>query len=114
MEERTGARRGLGLVISKNIQYQKVLLQEYQDGVLETQAIKIHMSNSRTLYILNLYNPVKNVTLKEMEHYINQLGNNFLIVVTMWTLSGRGINLLAWALVESPWQRHLFDDKLYY
>lgn len=76
-EERGG---GLGVIVKQSIQYQVVNLNQYQGGILEVQAIKIHMQNSSTMTILNLYNPNKNITLEEMVHYIEQLGNNFLII----------------------------------
>ena len=71
---------GLGIIVKQTIQYQTVQLQDYQDGVLETQAIKIYMADSSTLFILNIYNPNKNVTIQEIEHYLNQLGDIYLII----------------------------------
>ena len=76
-QERGG---GFGLVIRQNIQYQPLPLQIYQEGILEVQAIKVHLKNSNNLTILNIYNPVKNVSLQELEFYIDQLGSNFLII----------------------------------
>ena len=71
---------GIGFLIRKGVQYQNVFLQPYAQGHLEFQAIKIKLSAGKLLYVLNIYNPGKPVTVEEMKHYIDQLENNYILV----------------------------------
>lgn len=70
---------GLAILVRKEIQHIEHKLTPYQNGVLEVQAVKLINDNLGDVTIMNLYNPTKNVTLKEMEHYIAQLGNNYIM-----------------------------------
>ena len=74
---RTGG--GLGILVRRGLQYQTVDLQPFNGGVLEVMAIKIFSSDDRTISILNIYNPNKDVSISELNHYINQLGTTYLI-----------------------------------
>ena len=71
---------GLGMLIRRGIQYQLHNLNHYPDGVLEYQAIKIHLQDQSSLIVFSIYNPNKNVTSDEIEFYINQLGNKYVII----------------------------------
>ena len=79
-KNRIGAGGGLGLLINLNMYYTNKNLIPFNEGLLEVQAIQITTKNSQNLDILNLYNPNKNISKEEMLHYINQLGNSFVIV----------------------------------
>ena len=69
---------GLGILVKNGIQYTKLDLLPFPNGVLEFQGIKIFERND-SINILNIYNPNKNLTIQEFRHYIGQLGNKFLI-----------------------------------
>lgn len=71
---------GLGFLINSNISYRAWPLTEYNNGALEIQAIEIYLSNTNTLKLINTYNPGKNVTEQEINHYLEQIGNSFIIV----------------------------------
>lgn len=75
---------GLGIIIVNQLQYIKINLVPYPNGMLEAMAIKIYLRNSANwLYILNLYNPCKPITRQEVMHYVNQLGILFVIMGDM-------------------------------
>jgi hypothetical protein len=71
---------GLGMIIKRGVQYQKIDLNMYPDGLLEVQGIKLSIRGSTDCSVLNLYNPSKNITVLELRHYISQLGPKFIIV----------------------------------
>lgn len=71
---------GIGIIVKNCIQYQEVPLVEYQNGVLEVQAVRVFLEGNKVLHVLNLYNPSKNVTIDEISHYTAQLGDNYLII----------------------------------
>ena len=71
---------GLGLVVRSGLQYTSLELRPFNGGVLECQAVSIYMTDDKTLCLLNLYNPNKDISLAEMSHYINQLGKSFLVL----------------------------------
>lgn len=71
---------GLGILIKNSLQHQETPLIDYEGGLLEVQAIRIFMQDKSSMYILNLYNPSKNVTYEEMNHYVTQLGDRCLII----------------------------------
>ena len=62
---------GLGILIKGNLQCDKVNLSPFNNGVLEVQAINLHLRNGTKLSILNYYNPNKDVRLTEFQHYLN-------------------------------------------
>ena len=78
-EHRAGHGGGLGILINKNVQYQKLELVPFANGILEIQAIRLTLLDSSKLSIVNLYNPNKNLTVEEITHYTSQLDHNFLI-----------------------------------
>ena len=71
---------GLGIIIRHGIEHHELPIQSYNNGVLETEAIRIKLNNNKTLDIMNIYNPNSNVTSQEMRHYITQLGEQYMIV----------------------------------
>lgn len=71
---------GLGILVSSKLQYQTINLKEFDEGVLEVQALEVFLSDSSSLQILNVYNPVKDLTQQEIDHYISQLSNRYLII----------------------------------
>ena len=79
-KHRGSAGGGLGLLIHKNVQHRKLVVSDFAGGVLEAQAVQIHMRSSEPLNILNIYNPNKNVTVEEFEHYLGMIGNKFLAI----------------------------------
>ena len=79
-KHRNGRGGGIGILIRNNVQYEKIDLDIPEEGYLEAQAIKLYIKDSIPLSILNLYNPVKDITYGEFEHYLNQLGDMFVIV----------------------------------
>ena len=71
---------GLGIIIKRGIQYRTIPIIPYNGGVLEVQAIEIYLKFNFKVSLLNVYNPNKNITIEEILHYIDQLGQNFLIL----------------------------------
>lgn len=78
-QHRTERGGGLGIIIHKDIQYRKLDINSFPNGNLEVQAITIYSNDRNEINLLNLYNPVKDVTTAEIEHYLLQLGNKFII-----------------------------------
>lgn len=78
-KHRGAAGGGLGILLHKEIHYKNLVITEYDGGVMEVQAIEVYIRNSDPIKILNIYNPNKNVTIDEMEFYLNQLGDRFLV-----------------------------------
>ena len=70
---------GVGLIIRRDVQYEIVNLKMFNLGVLEVQAIKLKMKDT-DLCVLHIYNPNKNVTIAELQHYMKQLGKTYLVV----------------------------------
>ena len=71
---------GLGILIRRGVQFQDVPLTYYKDGILEAQAIRIFDKNKNPITILNIYKcPSLKLSLAEIKHYIQQLGNKFII-----------------------------------
>ena len=78
---RTGQRGGgLGILVRHGLQYTEVQLQQFPMGVLEVQAITLHMLRCPPISVLNIYNPNRDVSVPEVVHYISQLGPSFLLV----------------------------------
>ena len=77
---RDAAGGGLGIIIKKNIQYQNLPLIPFINGVLEIHAIKLQIKQSLPLCIANIYNPQKPVSTEELNHYLLQMGSNFILV----------------------------------
>ena len=75
----TGAGGGLCILVREGVQYQELNLNQYHNGLLEIQGIRLFESNQRYIDVLNVYNPNKNVTVNEFRFYINQLSNKFVI-----------------------------------
>ena len=53
-------------------------LTPFQNGMLEIQAVSIKCFN-KSLQIVNVYNPNKEVSVDEFEHYFSQLSPPFII-----------------------------------
>lgn len=70
---------GLAMLVRKEIQHFEHELNIYGEGVMEVQALRMITHDLRNIYILNVYNPSKNVTIQELEHYILQLGEHYII-----------------------------------
>uniref|UniRef100_A0A2P2I2N0 Pol-like protein n=2 Tax=Hirondellea gigas TaxID=1518452 RepID=A0A2P2I2N0_9CRUS len=68
------------MIIRRGVQYRKIDLNLYPNGLLEVQAITLSTGASAECSVLNLYNPSKNITLSELRHYLLQLGQRFIIV----------------------------------
>ena len=65
---------GLAVLIQSDVTYLDHDLQLFPQGFLEVCGIKIYLKNSNVPFsILNLYNPNKNVTHQEFDHYFSQL-----------------------------------------
>jgi hypothetical protein len=72
---------GLAVLVRSDVTYLEHDLQLFPLGLLEVTAIKIYLKNSNTpVSILSLYNPNRNVTRQEFEHYFSQLEPSCLIV----------------------------------
>jgi exonuclease III len=83
-KNRAGRGGGVGEVIKLGTQYQTVNLNPYNNGILETQAIKIAYGRQNDyVYVFNFYNPNGNVRLTEVRHYTAQLGEKFIMVGDM-------------------------------
>ena len=81
-KNRIGARGGgLCFLIKLGVQYSEIPLTPVRNGVLEMQAIRIHLKNSEPLSILNVYNPHHNNSFEaELKDYISQLNKKFIII----------------------------------
>jgi ribonuclease HI/exonuclease III len=80
-KHRDGRGGGLGIIIADNLQYEPVNLINYPGGLMETMAIKINVHGSTDwLWILNIYNPGKNIRKQEIKHYIQQLGRRYILM----------------------------------
>ena len=71
---------GLVMLVKSGLQYQIKDLIPYANGVLEQQCIRIFLKNTTFIDIINIYNPNKNLTTNELRHYIEQVGNKYMIV----------------------------------
>ena len=80
VNRQTSTGGGLGILVKKGIIYRNINLNPFNNGVMEVQCIEILLSNHEYLKILNIYNPNKNITLGEMNHYIHQLGDKFIFI----------------------------------
>ena len=56
-----------------------VPLLPFPDGVLEVQAINIYLRDGEVVTIMNGYNPNENLSYNEILHYLNQLGNSYIL-----------------------------------
>ena len=54
---------GLRILIKSNLQYKIINLIPFHNGVLEAQAIDLHLEDGTKLSVFNYYNPNKDVTL---------------------------------------------------
>jgi len=78
-KNRDHAGGGIGILVSITLSHRNLPLTPFEGGLLEAQAISVDLNRSQ-LVILNVYNPNKNIKTQELEHYVNQLGQNYLIV----------------------------------
>ena len=79
-KHRGAAGGGLGILMHRSVQFRTLDIPSYTGGVLEAQVVRIYLRNSDPLHILNIYNPNKNITVDELDYYLNRLGNKFLII----------------------------------
>lgn len=80
-KNRIGGRGGgLCFLVKRGVQYTRLDLTPFPSGVLEFLAISLHLKTGNSLKILNIYNPNLNVSIAEMNHYVRQLGNKFIIL----------------------------------
>ena len=71
---------GLAILVRSDITFLEQDLQPFPQGFLEVCGIKIYLKNSNVpVSILNLYNPNKNVTHQEFDHYFSQLEPSCLV-----------------------------------
>ena len=77
---RNGFAGGTGFLIKSGVAYRTLFLTPYNNGYLEFQAIKIDLEEGGCLNLLHVYNPGRPVSEEEFKHYINQLGNNFILL----------------------------------
>ncbi|XP_042875057.1 uncharacterized protein LOC122255192 [Penaeus japonicus] len=70
---------GLAFCIKRNLQFKKLNLIDRYKEKIETLGLKLNYKD-KWLYILLIYNPCNNIETKELEHYIEQLGNPKLII----------------------------------
>lgn len=71
---------GLAILIRRGIQHRNFPLNTFQNGVLEVQAIVLLLANGGQTTVLNIYNPSKDVSTAEFQHYFAQLGTKYIIV----------------------------------
>lgn len=89
-----GEKGGLGLLIREDIRYKMKNLNQFPAGHLEYQAIEVNC-NMGIINIMNIYNPHQNITTQEFNHYINQLGNRYILIgdlnahSAIWDMRGR-------------------------
>ena len=75
-------RLGGGLVtyIKQELYFIKTSVRNFTDGNLEVQFFDINMKNNRALTIFNYYNPNRDISLTELEYYMQYLKDPFLMV----------------------------------
>ena len=76
-EARAGG--GLAILVRKDVNVSEIDLGHYQQGILETQSIRVYGINQQ-LDILNVYNPNQTITTPELEFYISQMNSKKIIV----------------------------------
>ena len=62
------------------MQYQNVNIVPYPQGLLEIQAIKVKLKRYNDIYIMNIYNPGCAISFNEINHYLGQLGDSYLLL----------------------------------
>ena len=67
------------LLIRNDVNFKNLALNQYNNGKLELHGIVVSSALGE-ISILNIYNPSENVTLDEILHYMDQLGNSFVMV----------------------------------
>ena len=63
---------GIAILVRKDLINSPMNLNHYHNGMLEIQAITIKSFN-KSLQIINLYNPNRDVSSEEFNHYFSQL-----------------------------------------
>jgi len=76
---RLGEKGGLGILIREDVRFQHKQVVPFPSGFLECQLVEI-FTKSDSINILNMYNPCKNVSLEELQHYTNQLGKSYILI----------------------------------
>jgi hypothetical protein len=65
-----GEKGGMGILIREDVTSKPKQVIPFPTGFLKCQSIEIY-TNSDSINILNIYNPCKNVSLEELQHYTN-------------------------------------------
>ena len=71
---------GLATYIKQEMCFSKANIRNYGNGNLEVQILEIGLKNNQIITILNYYNPNKDVSIAELEHYVQNLPEPFLMV----------------------------------
>ena len=79
-KSRIGIGGGVGVLIRSDIYYSLVTLTQYVNGVLEVIALKLYLKGQKELHVLVFYNSSGAVTAEELEHYVRQLGEIYIIM----------------------------------
>ena len=70
---------GIGVLVRVGLSHSEIQLVPYPGGVLEAQAIKIFLKNGEYINLINVYNPNESLTYLELKHYLDQLGDTFIL-----------------------------------
>lgn len=71
---------GIGILVKDNLTFSTKQLVPYNQGNLEIQSVEIHMENQNNVNVANFYNPVKDISVAELQHYVDQLGGRCLLM----------------------------------
>ena len=70
---------GLGVIIRRDVQYENLELKLYKNDVMKVQAMRIKISD-RDLTDLHIYNPNENELTRKLKHYMDPMGQTYLII----------------------------------
>jgi hypothetical protein len=76
---RPGEKGGLGILKGEDVRFQHKQVVPFPSGFLECQSVKI-FTKSDSIIILNRYNPCKNISLEELQHYTNKLWKSYILI----------------------------------
>ena len=79
-KHRMGRKGGLGILVRKDVAVKELALTSYCEPQLELHGVTIY-NKSETIELINLYNPQKNITQEEIEHYLHQLSSPNIILI---------------------------------
>ena len=78
-KNRSSVGGGIGILVRVGLSHTEIQLVPFPDGVLEIQALKIYLKNGKNISLVNLYNPNESLTHREIEHYLDQLGDTYIM-----------------------------------